>query len=227
MPFGTSFERQAAVAALIGATIGSMACAPSPPPPSTQGDGAPLASASTVPIPTLEPSQAPTSQPEPVPESQPEPVATAEAEPVATVEPKPEVPECPPIEPSAGFTDCRAVELTGAAPCEAICERPRRIAKPSHCCERPVDVVVLSGARVLLHVAACSFVSPKCAHTHGHGNMDSDLRVLDGSPPEVVVVEGGCEMRAMAHGYVPAGVAAWTGCRHERYQWDGNRLAKQ
>jgi len=80
---------------------------------------------------------------------------------------------------------------------------------------------------MLLGLAACSFVPPNCAHAHGHGNMDSELRVLDGSPPEVVFVEGGCEMRAMAHGYVPSGVAAWTGCRHEIYQWDGKRLAKQ
>ena len=57
--------------------------------------------------------------------------------------------------------------------------------------------------------------------------MDADLRVLSGSPPEVVVVEGGCEARAIAHGYVPPGVAAWVGCKHDIYKWNGKRLVWQ
>jgi hypothetical protein len=57
--------------------------------------------------------------------------------------------------------------------------------------------------------------------------MDAHLRVLEGPPPEVIVVEGGCEARAMMHGYVPPGVAAWTGCSHLRYRWDGKNLIKQ
>ena len=31
----------------------------------------------------------------------------------------------------------------------------------------------------------------------------------------------------MMHGYVPPGVAAWTGCRHTRYRWNGKELVKQ
>jgi hypothetical protein len=133
--------------------------------------------------------------------------------------------ECPPASERAGFERCVAVELTGAAPCEAICSQARRAA-PSRCCDDPVDAVIFSGERELLRVAACGFVSPECAHQHGHGNMDANLRVLEG-PTEVVVVEGGCEARAMMHGYVPPGVAAWTGCDHTRYRWDGERFVAQ
>lgn len=88
-----------------------------------------------------------------------------------------------------------------------------------------MDVVVSSGEIELLRVRACEFVPPDCADVHGHGSMDAHLRVLSGSPPEIVLVEGGCEARAMAHGYVPDGVAAWTGCVHRRFRWDGERLA--
>jgi hypothetical protein len=86
--------------------------------------------------------------------------------------------------------------------------------------------VVLGEAGPLLKLEACTFVPPNCGDVHGHGNMDARLRVLEGSPPQVIFVEGGCEARALAHGYVPPGVAAWSGCRHVRYQWDGARLEK-
>lgn len=134
---------------------------------------------------------------------------------------------CPPAPAIAGYASCDAVEVTGAAPCEAICSRPRKVAPADKCCTDPVEVAVLSGTRVLLRVDACSFVPPECAHVHGHGRMDASLRVLAGPPPEVIVVEGGCEARAMMHGYVPPGVAAWTGCRHTRYRWNGKELVKQ
>jgi len=133
--------------------------------------------------------------------------------------------ECPEVVPAPGFSECRAVELTGAMPCEAVCQRPRK-AKASRCCENPVEVVVLSGTRALLRLDACGFVPPSCASMHGHGNMDARLRVLDGPPKELVFVEGGCESRALAHGYVPPGVAAWSGCVHRRYRWDGARFTK-
>ena len=112
------------------------------------------------------------------------------------------------------------MELTGAPPCELVCQQKRN-ATPNRCCEGPVDIVITSGGRELLREAACRFVLPECAHVHGHGFMDGHLRVLDGSPPDIVVVEGGCEVRAMMHGYVPPGVAAWTGCVHKRRRWDG------
>lgn len=133
--------------------------------------------------------------------------------------------ECAEAEPAPGFSECRAVELTGEAPCESICQRPRA-AKATRCCEGPVEVVVLSGQRTLLRLDACTFVPPSCAHVHGHGNMDAHLRVLTGQPKELVFVEGGCEARALAHGYVPPGVAAFSGCVHQRYRWDGTKLAK-
>lgn len=133
--------------------------------------------------------------------------------------------ECPEVEPAPGFSECRAVELTGEEPCESICQRPRP-AKATRCCEGPVEVVVLSGKRTLLRFDACTFVSPSCAHVHGHGNMDAHLRVLEGPPKELIFVEGGCEARALAHGYVPRGVAAFSGCVHQRYRWDGAQLSK-
>lgn len=134
-----------------------------------------------------------------------------------------ESPACPP--PAPPFADCFAVELTGAPPCETICQR-KRSAAPQRCCEGPVDLVISSGTQELLRVPACTFVLPECAHVHGHGFMDAHPHVLEGSPPEIVVVEGGCEARAMMHGYVPPGVAAWTGCVHQRYHWDGQHLAR-
>lgn len=54
--------------------------------------------------------------------------------------------------------------------------------------------------------------------------MDSRLRILKGSPPDLIVVEGGCEDRAIMHGYVPPGVAAWTGCKYRRYRWNGQEI---
>ena len=132
----------------------------------------------------------------------------------------------PPASERAGFENCRAVELTGTAPCEAICTQARSAPK-SDCCVDPVDAVIFANTQELLRVSACSFVAPECADAHGHGNMDADLHVLEGPPAEVVVVEGGCEARAVMHGYVPAGVAAWSGCNHKRYGWDGSRLVEQ
>lgn len=131
------------------------------------------------------------------------------------------------LPPAAGFSDCEAVEVTGAPPAEALCKRPRKLARADRCCVDPVEVAVVSGARVLLRVDACSVVPPDCAHVHGHGRMDARLGILAGPPPEVIVVEGGCELRAMAHGYVPSGVEAWTGCVHWRYRWNGQQLIKQ
>ena len=159
-----------------------------------------------------------TATPDPV--ARPEPASASAS---STSEP---VEDCPPAPERAGFESCLAVELTGSAPCEAICRQARQAAQDP-CCEDPVDVVIFTDTRELLRKAACSFVPPDCAHQHGHGNMDANLRVLDGPPVEVIIVEGGCEDRAMMHGYVPAGVAAWSGCNHQRYRWNGDRLVEQ
>ena len=118
-------------------------------------------------------------------------------------------------------------DLTGALPCEDICLRPRTLATEDPCCDGPVEVAVLTGSQVLFRAEACRHVPPQCANTHGHGRMDAHLRVLPGSPPELLLVEGGCEARALMHGYVPPGVAAWTGCRHTRYRWNGQRFVAQ
>lgn len=164
-----------------------------------------------------------------------DPVATAgrapSAEPAASASAAPSAlatapAACPTIDAPPGYESCEAAELTGEGPCEAICVRPRKTSAQSRCCEAPVEIVILSGKKPLLRLNACSFVPPSCAHVHGHGNMDAQLRVLSGMPPDVVFVEGGCEARAMAHGYVPPGVAAWSGCRHQRYRWDGKRFAR-
>lgn len=149
-------------------------------------------------------------------------VTESEAEPEPDPDPSASCPE--PAE-RHGFDDCWAVELTGAGPCEDVC-RQRSSARASKCCEDPTEVVVFSGPTELLRVSACESVPPECGDVHGHGNMDAQLRVLTGPPVELVVVEGGCEMRALAHGYVPDGVAAWTGCIHQRYRWDGERLVE-
>ena len=90
-------------------------------------------------------------------------------------------------------------------------------------------VVRAATGRSLLTLNACTIVPPDCADMHGHGNMDAGLRVLDaepGTPPDVIFVEGGCEMRAQLHGYVPPGVAAWTGCEHKRFRWNGSAMAE-
>lgn len=158
------------------------------------------------------------------PERPPQPEPSTE---VAAPDPNGDDPAiCPSASERAGFENCRSVEVTGTPPCETICTQTRS-ATPSDCCVDPVDAVVFAGTRELLRVPACGFVAPECAHVHGHGNRDAVLRVLEGPPVELVVVEGGCEARAVMHGYVPAGVAAWTGCNHERYRWDGSRLVEQ
>jgi hypothetical protein len=153
-----------------------------------------------------------------------DPTASPQASGTATSTPgaSTAAPACAALAPP--LADCTAAELTGSLPCEAICQR-KRTAAQNRCCVDPVDIVVLSGNSEILRVPACQFVPPECANVHGHGFMDSGLRILSGSPPEVIVVEGGCEMRAMMHGYVPPGVAAWSGCRHDRYRWDGKVLA--
>lgn len=57
--------------------------------------------------------------------------------------------------------------------------------------------------------------------------MGDNLRYIEGtSPPEVLIVEGGCEMRAQMHGYVPPGQPAWPGCVHRRYQWNGSAFVE-
>jgi len=86
---------------------------------------------------------------------------------------------------------------------------------------------MLQGQKTLLRVAACTIVPPECADRHGHGFMDPNLRVFAGPQAEVIVVEGGCEMRATMHGYVPPGVEAWSGCVHKRYTWDGTDFVKR
>ncbi len=134
---------------------------------------------------------------------------------------------CAPAQAHAGYSECQAAELTGALPCEDICLRPRTLATEDPCCDGPVEVAVLTGSQVLFRAEACRHVPPQCANTHGHGRMDAHLRVLPGSPPELLLVEGGCEARALMHGYVPPGVAAWTGCRHTRYRWNGQRFVAQ
>jgi len=136
----------------------------------------------------------------PIPATQP-PSVRAPIEPATTAG----TPAC--ATPSPQDATCTAVELTGAAPCETICRQPRAAA-PDRCCEGPVDVVVASDGAELLRVGACEFVPPDCADVHGHGFMDAQLRVLSASPPELLLVEGGCESRALAHGYVPDSVAA-------------------
>lgn len=188
---------------------------------------APAVSSSSSAAPSV--TTASSSTPEPAPSATPAPSAAVTVAPSASshVAEKAAPPACPPAPEVAGFSSCEAVEVTGAAPCEAICKRPRKVAQANACCVDPVEVVVQSGTSVLLRVAACEFVPPECAHVHGHGNMDASLRVLAGPQPEVVVVEGGCEMRAIMHGYVPPGAAAWTGCNHQRYRWDGKNLVKQ
>ncbi|MBI4955818.1 MAG: hypothetical protein HY908_27615 [Myxococcales bacterium] len=158
-----------------------------------------------------------------------EPSESASGEPRATAStPVRAAAECAPVATPAGFAECSWVELTGAPPCEAVCVRPRAAA-PTKCCERPVEVVAFVGTREVLRRAACSFVPPDCAHSHGHGNMDAEPRFAQAAGQQaldLVIVEGGCEMRAILHGYVPPGVAAWTGCEHERYRWDGRALVR-
>ena len=134
---------------------------------------------------------------------------------------------CAPAQAHAGYSECQAAEVTGALPCEDICLRPRTLATEDPCCDGPVEVAVLTGSQVLFRAEACRHVPPQCANTHGHGRMDAHLRVLPGSLPELLLVEGGCEARALMHGYVPPGVAAWTGCRHTRYRWNGQRFVAQ
>ena len=198
--------------ARLAAVVPPLACTPASP-PATQAPNPPSSartSTSAKPV-TVAIAPAPTVSEE-----------TTTDEPPADPEPA----ECPPAETRAGFEHCEAVEITGAPPCETICWRPRQAAE-NKCCSGPVDAVVAVGDRDLLVVPACEFVPPDCANRHGHGNMDADLRVLKGPPPEVIVVEGGCEARALAHGYVPPGVAAWTGCKHERHAWNGRAFVKR
>lgn len=170
-------------------------------------------------------SDAPTASAEPAAETSPPASRPAPAPKPAPNKAAPS--SCPPAPAVPEFTSCEAVEITGAPPCEALCKRPRKVAPADKCCTDPVEVAVLSGTRVLLRVDACSFVPPECANVHGHGRMDARLRVLQGPQPELIVVEGGCEMRAVMHRYVPAGVAPWVGCRHVRYRWNGKELVKQ
>jgi len=206
---------RAELIACVGAAV--LSCGQPASPSSARGESSVAAVESSAPQPIAAPGVA-SSEPE---------AATGSVAP-ATSAAIPEPPSCSEPSAPAGFLGCRGVELTGAPPCEAICER-RRAAAPTRCCKEPRDVVILDGAlsKTLLALPTCSFVPPDCAHVHGHGNMDSDLRVLPGSPPEIVYVEGGCETRAIAHGYVPPGVAAWTGCEHRVFKWDGTRIAEK
>jgi hypothetical protein len=180
------------------------------------------------------------------PAVQPSRVTVATAEPQASSSDSPTpanspVPNAVPLDAKphragiAKLDGCFDAELTGSPPHELICRRPRahtplelrRRHDGEPCCRQPITVVVNSGGRVLLTRDACSFVPPDCAHAHGHGDMDAHVRILDGSPPTLLVVEGGCEMRATMHGYVPPGVAAWSGCNRETYRWDGVALVRQ
>ena len=135
--------------------------------------------------------------------------------------------ECAPRDAPKGWDadTCEPREIVGGAPCELECWR-RRPAKTEPCCEAPVEGALFGEKGQLLSVKACAHVSPNCAHTSTLKSTESGFHFYsDSDPREVVLVQGGCEMRAMGHGYVPDGVAAWTGCPvAQRFRWNGSRF---
>lgn len=163
----------------------------------------------------------------PAPAPSPDVSATAAAseEPVAD-EPS-DIATCVPSAPPKGYEHCSPLEAVGGSPCELECERPRTLQPKDPCCEDPVHVALFGANGTLLELDTCGFVSPEC-FDKGRGKLPArELHVVGGAVPEIIVVEGGCEMRAMAHGYVPSGVAAWTGCGEKfRFRWNGTRFSR-
>lgn len=100
------------------------------------------------------------------------------------------------------------------------------MAKTDTCCEHPVRGAIFGEKGALLEVDACAYVAPECAHTSKVKSVEDGFHFYsDVEPRELLLVQGGCEMRAMMHGYVPKGVAAWTGCPVvKRFRWNGKRF---
>lgn len=139
----------------------------------------------------------------------------------------PTMASCEPSSPPAGYTECAAIEVIGGPPCELECWRERKGATKDRCCEAPMHGAIFGKAGLLVEADACQHVDPNCAHTSDPiKSAEANFRFYsDSSPREVLLVQGGCEMRAMGHGYVPPGVAAWTGCAvAKRFRWDGARF---
>ncbi len=136
---------------------------------------------------------------------------------------------CEPKSAPAGYENCEAVEVIGGPPCELECWRERKVAAktPDPCCKMPTHGALFGKNGLLVETDACSYVDPSCAHTSDPiKSAETGFRFFsDSDPREVLLVQGGCEMRAMSHGYVPSGVAAWTGCAvAKRFRWNGSRF---
>lgn len=135
---------------------------------------------------------------------------------------------CEPSSPPEGYSDCTPIEIVGGPPCELECWRERKVASgvKDRCCEHPKHGAIFGKSGLLVEADACKYVDPSCAHTSDLKSIEAKFRFYsDSSPREVLLVQGGCEMRAMGHGYVPKGVAAWTGCGvAKRFRWDGARF---
>jgi hypothetical protein len=132
---------------------------------------------------------------------------------------------CEPEDPPAGYEDCNPIEVVGGPPCELECWRPRPVSKPDSCCKNPVHGAIFSKGKPLVEADACKYVDPSCAHFEVKSVEAGFHFYRDSDPREVLLVQGGCEMRAMSHGYVPPGVAAWTGCTvAKRFRWNGTRF---
>jgi hypothetical protein len=190
------------------------------PTPSPSASSPPLADLPAAPTPSVEP-QPTASAPPSIPTAEPEVAASAaaqneETDPLAA---------CVPSSVPAGFERCEPFEATGSEPCELECERPRRNEK-NECCKGPVNVVVFGKPGILLSLDTCSSVSQECFDREGKLPA-RQLHFTDESRKEIVVVAGGCELRALGHGYVPQGVAAWTGCEQiRRFRWNGRRFVR-
>jgi hypothetical protein len=156
------------------------------------------------------------------------PEASAASGSAATPAPTtPTMASCEPSSPPAGYTECDAIEVIGGPPCELECWRERTGVAKDRCCEAPMHGAIFGKGGLLVEADACQHVDPNCAHTSNPiKSAEARFRFYsDSSPREVLLVQGGCEMRAMGHGYVPAGVAAWTGCAvAKRFRWDGARF---
>ena len=151
----------------------------------------------------------------------------ASAKPQAPPTDAPAMDACGPVVPPAGYERCGAIEVVGGPPCEIECWRDRQVAQPDPCCPAPVHGAIFGKTGLLLEADACSGVPPSCADDGRHiQSAEVGFHFFaDKSPREILLVAGGCEMRAMLHGYVPDGVAAWTGCSvAKRFRWDGARF---
>ena len=137
-------------------------------------------------------------------------------------------PACEPRDPPAGYQDCDPIEVVGGPPCELECWRDRKVARASkdECCGTPVHGAIFGEKGALVEADACAHVSPGCADTLISKSTQLGFHFYpDSEPPEVLLVQGGCESRAMGHGYVPSVVAAWTGCPvAKRFRWNGKRF---